>query len=255
MEGRTRLAIGGMATVAASVTVICIVALTNSMALSESAGAPVDAAPVVIPASGTTSPDAGEPTPRATPKPTPSPDPVETDTSTSPPSSPGGAEVVPAPEAQVVTPTHPAPAAEQPAQPSRPSTPTTQEEAIAQAAASGSWAPVRDWAERQGWSDGRIDAFIAKLERAQGGDRLEVDGDRTSGSGGSGGRGGDQGDSGSERVQSPSIESGEESGGAVTGSSKERPANAGAGARDRSERPGHGAKRDRSYDSPERDDR
>jgi hypothetical protein len=69
MESRTRLAIGGMATVAASVTVICVVALTNSVALSETAGSPIDAAPVVVPASD--DPEAVDETPSPTPAATP----------------------------------------------------------------------------------------------------------------------------------------------------------------------------------------
>ena len=49
VESRTRLAIGGMATVAASVAVVCAVAMTNSVALADAAGAPVGADPVVVP--------------------------------------------------------------------------------------------------------------------------------------------------------------------------------------------------------------
>ena len=39
MESRTRLAIGGMATVAASVAVVCAVAMTTSVALADVRGA------------------------------------------------------------------------------------------------------------------------------------------------------------------------------------------------------------------------
>ena len=41
VDSRTRLAIGGMVTVAASVAVVCVVAMTSSVALADAAGAPV----------------------------------------------------------------------------------------------------------------------------------------------------------------------------------------------------------------------
>ncbi len=260
MESRTRLAIGGMATVAASVTVICIVALTNSLALSESAGSPVDAASVVVPASGADGAEEDRSTPSATPKPSPTPTPLPPDAETpaNPRTSPPVAEVVPAPEAQIVIPTQPAPAAEQPNRPSAgstPSAPSSLDAAIAQAEASGSWAPVRAWAARQGWSAGRIDALIAKLERAQEDERLEVESDRKAGGQAGADTGLVQGGTETDRVQAPVVDSDDDSRAAVAGSSKERPANAGANAGDRSERPGPGAKKDRSRDSPERRDR
>jgi hypothetical protein len=259
VESRTRLAIGGMATVAASVTVICIVALTNSVALSESAGSPVDAAPVVVPASGAGD-DEDRSTPSATPKPSPTPTPLLPDAQTpaNPRTSPPVAEVVPAPEAQIVIPTQPAPAAEQPNRPSAgstPSTPSSLDAAIAQAEATGSWAPVRAWAARQGWSAGRTDALIAKLERAQEDERLEVESDRKAGAQAGADSSLVQGGTVTERVQAPATNIDDDDRGTVAGSSKERPANAGANAGDRSERPAPGAKKDRSRDSPERRDR
>jgi hypothetical protein len=259
VESRTRLAIGGMATVAASVTVICIVALTNSLALSESDGTPIGAGPVVVPASGGTEAGDDGATPSATPTPAPVPQPIPTPQPSEPDPSPPTAEVVPAPDAQVVTPVRPSPVAEQPspspsAKPATPSLPGTRDEAIAQSEASGSWDPLRAWAASQGWSDGRTDALISRLERRQD-DRLEIgggdSGDRRSGDSGDAAI---QGGSDSGRVSSPPTVTDDERG-AVTGSSKERPANAGAGAADRTEKPGDGAKKDRSRDSPVRRDR
>lgn len=264
MESRTRLAIGGMATVAASVTVICIVALTNTLALSESDGTPIGAGPVVVPASGSPSAGVDGATPSATPTPTPVPQPIPAPQPIDPAPSPPTAEVVPAPDAQVVTPVRPSPVAEQPSQPSQPakpaqpatpSPPSTKDEAIAQSEASGSWDPLRAWAASQGWSSGRTDALISRLERRQD-DRLEINGGRDSADRGSGDRreAGIQSGSDSQRVSSPPTVTDDQRG-AETGSSKERPANAGAGAADRTEKPGHGAKKDRSRDSPVRRDR
>ncbi|MCW3491791.1 hypothetical protein [Microbacterium sp. SSM24] len=242
-----------MATVAASVTVICVVAITNSLALSDSAGSPIDAAPVVVPAS--TQPSAqpssvDTATPAVTPSPTPVPEPVEPETPAEPAPSSPRAEVVPAPDAQVVVPSSPKPIVETPAKPTTPSPPASLDEALAQAKASRSWDPVRAWAASRGWTDERIQALIARLERAIA-ERFENEGSRQTG-------GGDQGTNGvsdAGRAQAPATGSHEKTWGAVAGSSKERPANAGAGASDRTERNGHGAKKDRSRDSPERRDR
>src|SRR6478735_2426084 len=66
LDSRTRFAIGGVSTVVASVAVVCAVALTNSVALVDSAGAPAGAQPVVVPTpSGTIQTDS--PTPSAPP--------------------------------------------------------------------------------------------------------------------------------------------------------------------------------------------
>ncbi|MGL4255907.1 MAG: hypothetical protein ACRCSL_06190 [Microbacterium sp.] len=238
MESRTRLAIGGLTTVAASVTVICIVALTNSLALSESAGSSVGAAPIVVPASDEDAAEEGS-TPTATPRATPSPEPEPEPQTEEPTDSaaPPTAEVVPAPDAQVVTPVRPSPAAEQP---SRPSGPATVEEAIAQAEASGSWAPLRTWAESQGWSAGRIDALIKKLERARADYQVELGTQRTT----------DAADAG--RVQAPAQDV--HDGGAGAGSSQEHRANAGEKADRRTEKSDHGSQKDRDT-SPHRRDR
>ncbi len=238
MESRTRLAIGGMATVAASVTVICIVALTNSLALSESAGSSVGAAPIVVPASDSVAPDDSS-TPSATPRVTPSPEPEPRDPVAEDPVEPGEsgpvAEVVPAPDAQVVTPVRPSPAAETP----RPSSPATVEEAIAEAEASGSWDPVRAWAERQGWSAGRIDALIKKLERARADYRTELESERTT-------AGSDSG-----RLQAPPQDDGDR--GAGAGSSPGHRATADEKANRRTEKSGHGSQKDRGNSSRQRD--
>ena len=245
MESRTRLAIGGMATVAASVTVICVVALTNSLALSESTGSPIDAAPVIVPASNTdASPGVAAtptPAPGATPVSTPAPPVVETPTA--PSTSTPTAEVVPVPEAKVVTPTRPAPDGHT----TKPTASDTQEKAIARAKAARSWEPLREWAERRGWSEERIDRFIAKLKRLfaeqSAGDRDWRDGDRDWRDGDRDWRHDDDSDSDGDRR------------GDSTGSSQDRPANADANANRWSERPGDGEKKARWRDSPEVRDR
>ena len=73
MEGRTRLAIGGMSTVAASVAVICAVALTNSMSLSDSEGSTVQASRIVVPSSGAPAANDDRPPPQGVPQQRPNP--------------------------------------------------------------------------------------------------------------------------------------------------------------------------------------
>jgi hypothetical protein len=140
VESRTRFAIGGVSTVVASVAVVCAVALTNSVALADAAGAPVGAAPIVVPTSSASA-RAVTPTAQAEPKPFAS----VTETSV--------AEAVPAP-APIVVADHVAAQVSQ----------STAVQAIADAEASGSWQPVRDWAARNHWSQERIDAWVLRLE-------------------------------------------------------------------------------------------
>ncbi|MFD0791157.1 hypothetical protein ACFQ0P_12170 [Microbacterium insulae] len=226
-----------MATVAASVAVICVVALTNSQALAESAGAPVGAAPVVVPAGGASADGAAaDPAPVPTPTPTspaqPSPSAAPQEPTTPDPVAPqtSPAEIVPAPDAQVVTPAEPAPALPQPSSPAGPS---TKEEAVERAMKSGSWELVRAWAEREGWSADRIDAFVARLERALN-ERL-------------------QNDAGTDADRLQTRNDADSDADAVSVQPKDRPAPAGASADQSSKTPGIGEKKDRSRHSPWRD--
>jgi hypothetical protein len=143
VESRTRYAIGGVSTVVASVAVVCAVALTNSVAMADAAGAPIAAAPIIVPTSSaahravTTTTDVDvKPVAPATETPV--------------------AEAVPAPAPIVVT-------GNATAHTSQP----TAERAVAEAEAAGSWQPVRDWAARNRWSQERIDAWILRLEEKQ----------------------------------------------------------------------------------------
>ena len=141
MESRTRFAIGGMSTVVVSVAVVCAVALTNSVALADSAGVPVKASPVVVPSPTASSEVAPAPIPETprVPDATVIPD----------------AETVPAPAPIAVTTAEPSDTATQP----------TSAVALAEAEASGSWEPVRLWANANGWPQGRIDAWVERLEK------------------------------------------------------------------------------------------
>lgn len=260
MESRTRFAIGGVSTVAASVAVICAVALTNSLALSDAAGSPVGAAPLVIP-----SPSVAEP--EETPEPAPTPKPTSRQIETP---KPPVAEVVPAPAPEVVTPRQDASSAEQPdGAANRPS----EDDVVAEAEASGSWDSAREWAARLGWTKERIDAWIARLEQSRGSlsggqrDDGQKDASQDGGRVELGGSGGDSADGSQRRQQDSatdrqvsepdtstraSTDTTQER--SVTDSSKERPAHAGANADRRSMKPGVGAKEDRSRDSKERRD-
>ncbi|MGZ8804645.1 MAG: hypothetical protein ACXWZG_05010 [Microbacterium sp.] len=157
MEGRTRLALGGMATATASIAVVCAVAMTTSVALADAAGAPVGAPAVVVPAA------VASPTPLASDSPTatqapqaPAPHTVE-------------AETVPAPEPEDVA-AAPAPAPNTSASEPAPNTsasepsPAVEDQLVADVMVSGSWDAARAWAEERGWSSDRIATWIARLE-------------------------------------------------------------------------------------------
>ena len=159
MDSRTRLAIGGMATVAASVAVVCVVAMTSSGALADAAGAPIGSRPVVVPSatsSATPTPSRSAVAPQAQV-------PVVVDEP----------ETVPAPEPEDV-----AASQDPPAEATEPSA-AVEDALVAAVAAAGSWDAARLWAQQQGWPAGRVDAWIerlaAKLERtgATAPDRLD----------------------------------------------------------------------------------
>jgi hypothetical protein len=151
LDSRTWFAVGGVSTVAASVAVVCLVALTNAAALADSAGAPVSVGPVVVPtpsggagqhlAHPTASPSAPY-TPTATAEPLP---PVQSrvDAVTDATRAGSGTTVASAP-AHVI--------------------PATAEAALAESRAAGTWDAVREWATSVGWSQGRIDAWVTRLE-------------------------------------------------------------------------------------------
>lgn len=147
MESRTRLAIGGVATVAASVAVVCAVAVTTSVALADSAGKAVEAQQVVVPLAS------------ASPVPSPSPT-VLPATPVTPPVTPQTdvPETVPAPVPEDVA----APPSSQVSDEEPPA--VTEEVFIAEAIATGSWNGAYAWAEKRGWSQERIAAWIARLD-------------------------------------------------------------------------------------------
>jgi hypothetical protein len=209
VESRTRFAMGGMSTVVASVAVVCAVALTNSVALADSAGVPIKAGPVVVP-SPATSPDVAPALISEAPRraaATVIPD----------------AETVPGPAPIAVTTTAPSASASQPASAA----------ALAAAEASGSWEPVRLWADGSGWPQARIDAWVERLEKKR---AAEVD-----------------------RVSNPPAEAAESSpsgeGDRLTASeSPKTSAEADEHAERRSAQPDVGSKKDQSRDSPDRRD-
>lgn len=149
---------GGMTAVAASVAVVCIVAMTNTAALKDSPATTVAASRVLVPAA-------------SSPSATPSPAPV----ATTPVVTPNEAEVVEAPDPTAVEPT--APTASAPRTAAAPPASDAGEAAadvdaaIEAARATGTWDSLRVWAQDHGWSTGRIDALIERLSRAAADDR------------------------------------------------------------------------------------
>jgi hypothetical protein len=133
-----------MSTVIASVAVVCAVALTNSVALSDSVGVPVNATPVVVPSPTTHGRSVAV---------TQSSDAPAAAIAPAGPQLPA-TETVPAPAPIVVT--YPGPSADV--------SQSTAVTAIAEAESSGTWEPVRQWANRNGWSQARIDAWVQRLE-------------------------------------------------------------------------------------------
>ena len=210
MESRTRFAIGGMSTVVVSVAVVCAVALTNSVALADSAGVPVKASPVVVPSpSPSTSRDVARP--------------LASDTTRV-----AAATVIP--DAEMVP--APAPIAVKATAASDASRPTSAA-ALADAQASGSWEPVRLWANANGWPQGRIDAWIQRLESGR---LAEVD-----------------------RVSDPPAgpaenQSGDEGDRLTASESQKTSANADEHSERGSAKPDVGSKKDQSRDSPDRRD-
>jgi hypothetical protein len=154
VDSRTRLAIGGMTTVAASIAVVCAVAMTTSAALADTAGAMVNARPVVVPSSSA------------------SPTPVPTLTAAPVTPAPTAPETVPAPEPEDVAapPTSPLSAGEPSAE--------IEDALVAEVAASGSWDAVHAWAEKHGWTDARTQAWIARLDAKVTEGRADKDADK-----------------------------------------------------------------------------
>jgi hypothetical protein len=163
VDGRTGLVVGGLTAVAASVAVVTAVALTNATALQDSPGSTVTAGRVLVPAASpaTTTPLA--PAPAAAPQPH----------ATAPP-----AEIAEAPAPVVVdtppTMTRP-PVAPATAPDAAPQAPVQDlDTVIAAAEAAGSWDEVRAWAHAQGWSSGRIEALVARLDRDKAAEKAEA---------------------------------------------------------------------------------
>lgn len=145
MDSRTRLAIGGMTAVVASIAVVCAVAMTTSSALADAAGVAVGARPVVVPSPRTT------PTPVASPTAVPATPPASV-------SAPAEPETVPAPEPEDVS------ASSSPQDQVAAPSPAIEEQLAAAVSASGSWDAVYAWADARGWSRERTDAWIERLD-------------------------------------------------------------------------------------------
>lgn len=224
MDGRAGLVIGSLSAAAASVAVLTAVALTTSAALADSTGTDVYASGIVVPASPT-------PTPSEIPEAvTPV---VHTPVEEIPP-----AQVVDAPPPVIVG---------GDAGPTGHGAQNSEAAAIAAAAASGSWEPLRAFGATRGWSAERTEAWIERLVTSgrlaggRGGDgpHDRGPGDRGPQGGPDRGDGADRGDRGSD----PGHERRQDS---------TRPGH--PGAKDERGAPGP-SKKDRSSDSPVRGDR
>jgi hypothetical protein len=156
VEGRTRLALGGVATVTASIAVVCAVAMTTSIALADVVGAPVGGRAVVVPASDRSTPTASasptvvHPQPRAeAPETVPAPEPEDV---AAPPATQTPVASAPAPRTSA-----PQSSADEPSG-------AVEGTLVAEVENSGSWDAVYRWAEARGWSPERIAAWVERLE-------------------------------------------------------------------------------------------
>lgn len=228
MDARARLVIGGMTTVAASVAVVCTVALTNSVALAESPGSSIASARVLVPAASPAADSA-------------SPDPVVAESA---PQAAAQPEVVEAPAPIVVEGTESvgaddsAAVADPPAPPAPPApeTPASADAAVEASVKAGTWDAVRSWALAHGWSQERIAEWITRLEQ----ERAAADPDRP----------------GQDDDPKPAAPDAGLVPPSAPAPAPERPANAGSTDRtDSSDSHRGGAKKDRSRDSPDRRDR
>jgi hypothetical protein len=210
VESRTRFAIGGVSTVVASVAVVCAVALTNSVALADVAGAPVAATPIVVPSPSPSARAVAPAQPRVT--------------RVAPTAETPAAEAVPAP-APIVVADH---AATQVSG-------QTADQAVAEAEASGTWQPVRDWATRNQWSQERIDAWILRLEEKKPAVAEKHAAEQ-------------------QKIQGETSSPSEDGGRLTASDSPKISAKAGPDAERQAVKPGLGAKKDRSRDSPDRRD-
>jgi len=143
-----RLAVGGAATVAASVAVVCAVALSNAAALADTAGRPLAFERVEVPLA------TSSPTPAASPLVVPTPTPQ-------PPSASESPETVPAPEPLEVAPATPAPRAAEPSAPAPESAVTPDQSGRQAAASAAAWERLLRWAHSKGWSDADVAEWIA----------------------------------------------------------------------------------------------
>ncbi|WP_439592226.1 hypothetical protein [Microbacterium sp.] len=138
MDARTRLALGGAAVIAVSVSVVASVIATSAVALADAPGARIGAHAVRLPAPSTT--------PASAPVAGGSGSVVDTPTAAA--SAPPVTETVPAPAPVVVAPTQTIAAAP----------PVAVEDEIL---ATGSFDAVHEWAAEHGWSAGQVDEWIS----------------------------------------------------------------------------------------------
>lgn len=149
MNGRTGLVVGGVCAVTASVAVVCAVAFSHSAALADSAGSALSSPRVLVPAA--TAPAVAD---------------AEGSLSHEVPvSREQGPQLVdvPAPVVVDVPPTVPADA---------PDESIVREESLESAASAGAWDTVRERARARGWSDERIEEWIAGAQ-GRSGDQAE----------------------------------------------------------------------------------
>ncbi|GAA1958410.1 hypothetical protein [Microbacterium deminutum] len=149
-----------MSTVVASVAVVCVVALTNSIALVDTAGSAVNLKPIMVPSGSTT---ARVTTPSAVAHPAAPP------AAKTPPATPT-TPVAAAPVSPVAPRTRSTPAVIVAAPPPAAHVaPPSAEAAVAESRASGSWGPVREWATKVGLTQDRLDEWMRQLQTEVGG--------------------------------------------------------------------------------------
>ena len=158
MDGRAAFAAGGFLAGAAAVAVACAVTLSNASALADVPGAAADVDVVRVTRA---TPAVAAPAPSAVAAPVLPVTPIV-------PAPGATAEIVPAPEPEDIA------ALQRPAEqvappPQRPAAPPavelSEQQVVGDALRTGSWESLRTWGEQRGWTQEKIDRWIAQLQQ------------------------------------------------------------------------------------------
>src|SRR6478752_6481665 len=156
LDGRAAFAAGGFLTGAAAVAVACAVTLSNASALADVPGAVADVDVVRVIRASPAASASVPPVPAVSPGAAPVTTPVGPT-----------AEIVPAPEPEDVAaaqnPGHQVSPPQRPAPP--PAIGLSEQQVVDDAMRTGAWDRLQSWGEQRGWTQEKIDRWIAQLQQ------------------------------------------------------------------------------------------